>query len=302
MDDITREGGHSALYFGETRDDWWNLDHLRLLARRWQLEGVREALDVGCGIGHWSRLLARMLPAPLAITGVDREARWVDEARRRSPSAGGVSLAFRQGDALALPFADASFDLVSCQTVLIHLADPAAALAEMARVLRPGGHLLVAEPNNAATTLAGLITGPDVRPADVLRELAVVLTCMHGKVRLGLGDNSLGESLPALIDPALFTDLDVAQDDRASLLAPPYATPSQRAAVDERRELLERGVWGWSADETRQYYEAGGGADFDREWAFCLEQETHRLALIDQGKLALAGGQCHYLFHARRAA
>ena len=37
MDDITREPGHSALYFGETRDDWWNLDHLQLLARRWGL-------------------------------------------------------------------------------------------------------------------------------------------------------------------------------------------------------------------------------------------------------------------------
>jgi cyclopropane fatty-acyl-phospholipid synthase-like methyltransferase len=43
---------HSAEYFGETRDYWWNLDFLELMGRRLSLDRVQDVLDVGCGIGH----------------------------------------------------------------------------------------------------------------------------------------------------------------------------------------------------------------------------------------------------------
>ena len=72
---------HSAEYFGDTRDHWWNLDFLRLMAQRWKLDAVRDVLDVGCGVGHWGMLLAAVLPELARVTGVDREPAWVDEAR-----------------------------------------------------------------------------------------------------------------------------------------------------------------------------------------------------------------------------
>ena len=56
---------------------------------------------------------------------------------------------YRVADAKTLPFPDASFDLVTCQTLLIHLADPSAVIAEMARVARPGGLVLAAEPRTS---------------------------------------------------------------------------------------------------------------------------------------------------------
>ena len=65
---------HSAECFGDTRDHWWNLDFLRLMARRWKLDAVRDVLDVGCGVGHWGMLLASVLPDDARVTGVDREA------------------------------------------------------------------------------------------------------------------------------------------------------------------------------------------------------------------------------------
>ena len=50
-------GLHSADYFTSARDFWWNQDFLRLLAERWRLGSARSLADIGCGIGHWSRLL-----------------------------------------------------------------------------------------------------------------------------------------------------------------------------------------------------------------------------------------------------
>ncbi len=49
---------HSAEYFGETRDHWWHDDFIEMIAKRWRLESVRSILDVGCGVGHWGRVLA----------------------------------------------------------------------------------------------------------------------------------------------------------------------------------------------------------------------------------------------------
>lgn len=115
---------HSADYFGDTRDFWWNRDFLELMSVRWKLPAVQKALDVGCGIGHWGRCLAPLLPADCMLTGIDREPRWVQEARQRSDEFGQIVPSFCQGEAERLPFADDSFDLVTCQTLLIHVKDP----------------------------------------------------------------------------------------------------------------------------------------------------------------------------------
>jgi SAM-dependent methyltransferase len=270
------------------------------VARRWGLHDAHDLLDVGSGVGHWSRLLTRVLPGVSRVTGVEREPRWVHEAGRRTAPSAQTSFSFVQGDALALPCRDASFDLVTCQTVLIHLPDPSVALSEMARVLRPGGHLLLAEPNNTATTLASLMLGPDDDTETVLRELRMVMTCIRGKHQLGLGHDSIGEWLPGLLDRTLFEGLDVAQCDRASPLIPPYETPAQQAAVDELRDMHERRIWRWHLDDARRYFEAGGGREFDAEWAFALERDAQRLARIARGELAQVGGQMLYLVHARR--
>lgn len=138
------EEPHSAVFFNPQRDFWWNADYLQLLAQRLGLGDVRSALDVGAGIGHWGALLLPMLAAEAAIVGVERDPRWVERARQRSTELG---LADRcrcvQGVAESLQFDDETFDLVTCQTLLIHVADVPGVLSEMCRVLRPGSLLLV---------------------------------------------------------------------------------------------------------------------------------------------------------------
>jgi ubiquinone/menaquinone biosynthesis C-methylase UbiE len=95
-------------------------------------------LEVGCGAGH---LLAR-LPAGRAV-GLDLAESLLSRTARRLR--GRAALA--QGDAAALPFAAAAFDRVYCSEVLEHLVDPAAAVREIRRVLRPGGVAVLSVPN-----------------------------------------------------------------------------------------------------------------------------------------------------------
>ena len=99
-------------------------------------------LDVGCGPGTITLDLAGRV-APGYTVGVDREADVVAEARRRLGARPIADVEFRTADAYALEFDDESFDVVHAHQLLQHLTDPVAALAEMRRVLRPGGVLAV---------------------------------------------------------------------------------------------------------------------------------------------------------------
>jgi ubiquinone/menaquinone biosynthesis C-methylase UbiE len=97
-------------------------------------------LDVGCGPGTISLDLAAHV-APGTVTGIDASTDVIAEAESRRAKTGTTNLAFAVGDAYALGFDDASFDVVHAHQVLQHLTDPVRALREMSRVLRPGGIL-----------------------------------------------------------------------------------------------------------------------------------------------------------------
>ncbi|KMO41697.1 methyltransferase [Methylobacterium variabile] len=98
--------------------------------------GFRRALDVGCGEGRFCR---RLRDLGIAIVGIDPTDALLRQARIRDPE--GVYL---PGRAEALPFADGAFDLVVSYLTLIDIPDIRTAIPEMARVLAPGGSLLVA--------------------------------------------------------------------------------------------------------------------------------------------------------------
>lgn len=101
--------------------------------------GFGRALDVGCGEGRFCRMLAA---EGVLTVGIDPTKPLIEEARRRDPDGD-----YRLGMAEALDFADGSFDLVVSYLTLIDIDDVEAAIAEMARVLRPGGSLLIANLN-----------------------------------------------------------------------------------------------------------------------------------------------------------
>ena len=113
--------------------------HDRVIAGR--LGDLQRAavLDVACGLGTWLELLRQR---GAQVSGIDISAQAIESCRARFP--GGD---FRVGVAESLPFADASFDLVTCMGSLEHFLDKPAALREMRRVGRPGARFLILVPN-----------------------------------------------------------------------------------------------------------------------------------------------------------
>ncbi len=95
-------------------------------------------LDCGCGPGSITLGLAARV-APGEVVGIDREPSQVEQAQRAATKAGVENTRFEVGDVVDLPFGDDSIDVVHAHMVVMHLADPLAALREMLRVLRPGG-------------------------------------------------------------------------------------------------------------------------------------------------------------------
>ncbi len=101
----------------------------------------RLVLDVGCGDGA---LVCVLAAKGADATGVDPDLAMLDAARSRASRAG-LRARFLEGRVERLPFPDASFDVVAAVTVLCFVKDAAEAVREMARVLRPGGRLVLGE-------------------------------------------------------------------------------------------------------------------------------------------------------------
>jgi ubiquinone/menaquinone biosynthesis C-methylase UbiE len=107
---------------------------------KFELTGARDILDVGSGAGQLVRHLLKYADPQAAITCTDLSAEMLRRARQRLRS---DRPRFIAADLTALPFDDESFDAITCGYVLEHVPDPRDGLAEMARVLRPGGRVLL---------------------------------------------------------------------------------------------------------------------------------------------------------------
>ncbi|MES4992583.1 class I SAM-dependent methyltransferase [Phyllobacterium sp. 22229] len=113
------------------------------VVRQLALKTGDHVLDVGCGPGWFWEAASDELPAKLALTLSDLSAGMVQEASERCSALPFETITGRQADATALPFEDSSFDAVIAMHMLYHLPDPSTGIAEMYRVLKPGGFLAV---------------------------------------------------------------------------------------------------------------------------------------------------------------
>jgi len=120
-------------------------DYKRRLFEALDIQPGQVVLDVGCGPGTDLAGLATAVAGTGTVLGVDHDPAMVAEAVRRTAGLGNVEV--RTGDAHALPVDDASVDRARADRVLQHLTAPAQALAELFRVIRPGGLLGLVEPD-----------------------------------------------------------------------------------------------------------------------------------------------------------
>ena len=152
-------------------------------------------LDCGCGPGSITCDLARLLPAG-HVTGIDREATQVDRAREHAANQGITNVDFKVAPIYELPFPDGSFDVVFAHAVFEHLSTPERALAEVHRVLRPGGLAALRSPD-----WGGFIVAPETAEVQSALKRYIELQIANG------GDVHAGRKLPALLRLGGFTSL-----------------------------------------------------------------------------------------------
>jgi demethylmenaquinone methyltransferase/2-methoxy-6-polyprenyl-1,4-benzoquinol methylase len=153
-------------------DVWWR----RCLVRAVQQAKPRKILDLATGSGDVAFALSRGVPTADKIVGMDFCQPMLDEAVKKQAARPGMAanVLFQQGDGLALPLPDESFDAVTISFGLRNMADRRKSLSEMRRILRPGGRLFVLEFSQPSKwfrplyffylrkvlpTIAGIVTG-----------------------------------------------------------------------------------------------------------------------------------------------
>ena len=126
--------------------DLYDSHFVPAIFQRWAEELVRFAdlqpgqhvLDVACGTGAVARAAAAVVGAEGRVVGADLNAGMLEVARRVAPD-----IEWIQSDAASLDFENDTFDVVICQSALMFFPDPAAAVREMTRVVKPGGGVVL---------------------------------------------------------------------------------------------------------------------------------------------------------------
>ena len=139
MKDARAQFGKTAAAYVTSTTHASGADLERLIAVAAPLPGER-ALDLGCGVGHTLRRIA-----PLVSFAVGADATFEMMQAGRDSVVTALNAAFAQSDATGLPFAGASFDLVTCRLAAHHFTDVAAAFRDVRRVLRAGGRFVLVD-------------------------------------------------------------------------------------------------------------------------------------------------------------
>ncbi|WP_083851011.1 class I SAM-dependent methyltransferase [Halogranum rubrum] len=234
----------SAEYLRRTREGMW-ADSRAALANL-DLDSRSRILDVGCGTGELSRVLADESDADVVCVDADRDLLRV--AREET------GLPIVAGDATGLPFADDTFDLVICQALLVNLPDPTAAVEEFARV---SSDLVAAvEPDNADVSVDSTVS------EEVTLERRVREAYLAGVET----DVALGEAVGETFRDCGLADVRSRRYDHEKVVDAPYdeadlqdaARKASGAGLADHETELRRALSTETYDELRRAWRAMG--------------------------------------------
>jgi ubiquinone/menaquinone biosynthesis C-methylase UbiE len=300
---MTNSQPHSASVLTDIRDYWYSPDFIELMAKRWELAQVETMLDVGCGMGHWGQLLIPHLSPTVHMSGIDPEPLWVEKASERAQQKGLASrTTYEIGTAEVIPFPDHFFDMVTCQTVLVHVKDASVALNEMLRVLKPGGLIAVAEPNNLISRLVlnNLTFNDSVD--DIIDPVRFELICERGREKLNKGNAFRGDMMPCYFYQLGVKNIQVYLSDLADFFIPPYETPRERITLSGLNEDSKE-YWDNIRQEMYEFFIAGGGlpSEFEAHWDRTLKNKDRIIDGYKNNNLCSAGGLIMYLVSGRKS-
>lgn len=218
----------------------------RQLAEQALVGPASRVLDIACGQGNTARLLADEFGA--TVTGVDYSAALLERARQLTVAAGlSHCIDFKAADVQHLPCADGEFDIVFCECALCTFADAPGVLAEMFRVLKPGGRLALSDvvinaplPEALQSALAQALCITGARSSDDYRQLIAAA---------GFGQPRCHDVSGVLLDTVRqieqrLTLADVIAELQQARLPAEFGDPS--AALDTARDFIRDGGLGYT--------------------------------------------------------
>ena len=240
----------------------WLEDTVDKLAVWLGLKPGMTAVDVGCGLGYLGYTYWPYFGKGGRYFGLDISSKLLQDATEAAKkwAVNGQSQ-FVAGDAYRLPFPDDFADLVMCHILLIHLEKPQLALAEMIRVVKPGGLIMCKEPDNLSTILTLRYPSiPELAIEEQLLFAKIAIICNQGRIKRGQGDNSLGRKIPGMMKKLGLTDIGVRINDRAYWVEPPYEGPLQQYHLEwVKKRWLDEKKYEVFMDREKKEFLAGGG-------------------------------------------
>jgi SAM-dependent methyltransferase len=281
-------------YLAATRSLYHNADYWRFLVREvWRIDvAPRRLVDFGCGYGWIDGFLMPMLAAGSDYTGLDVSAPLLERGRAMSRP---WPAAFFEGDASQAPFADDTFDVATAHALLMHMADPQRALAEMIRVTRDGGLVITIDAShNAINALL------HVHETDEQDHMPLALfQRMNTRTRLEIGaDSNIGMKTPVLMHKAGLADVQVRISDAVRLSFPPLDTPQKTRLFET---ICDDGLGGYPTDDAsftaavaglmaRGASEAEAAAELRREMANDYRNRGRGYHIVQPGLMTISFG------------
>lgn len=260
-------------------------------------------LDVGSGLGHWGQTLLQVLPPTATVVGIDREPVWVQKATKRAHALGLESRCeYRVGSAENIPFKSSTFDMVTCQTLLMHVQDVAKVFDELLRVLKPGGLLAVVEPNNRVGMLISNTMTASWPVERLLERVRFYLICEQGKMAMAQGFNSIGDLLLRHFLTRKLDDVQIYISDKCFPIGDGLYGAEQDVMRSSLLQMANQEMWIWPRAEAEQYFLAGGGTrtEFTHEWGRRLEELRAEAEALQRNELADNGAGITYLVSGRK--
>lgn len=238
---------HSIEYINDERFKWWRIEYLRKIFKCIDYQDSPSILDVGIGEGHWSIPILEIMQEGWFFTGIDIEEYWVHKSYERLKKHFPTKkddIRVLQGSAYKLPFADNSFNLVTCQTLFLHLDSPSKALSEFKRVLKPSGYMLIAEPINIFNRL-------DISSVDENLDIGIKVSTTNlwlyyqeGIRKNNQGNHNIGAFLLNYIQKEKLNVVQIFGNDQ----------------VDITTNIRNNGIWWENEEQIRKYATLGGAS------------------------------------------